>query len=302
MMLSTRTARPVVSTLLCVLLCVPNVALASGPAEDDPMSEVKKLYDQGTAKYSAAEYADAVTLFTQALDELKASGVEDEMAVGIRGALLFNIARARVNAYDTDRDPSQLRKALAVYKRVVSEAEQGAGYPAEDVAEARKEIETLETRLAELDKQTANNNNTTTPGPVDDTEKNAAVDRERRAGKARGLGIGLIVTGVVFVGLGAGGMAWGSGFEKAAEEDVLQKAGNPPNYVFTADEEAHIADEKSKGLAWVGGGAAIAVLGVAGVGIGAWQLSKAKKIAKGNARITPVFGGSMVGLSVSGRF
>ena len=74
---------------------------------------------------------------------------------------------------------------------------------------------------------------------------------------------------------------------------------------FDEEEQNYYDGELSKGRIWIGAGAGVTVLGLTGVGLGVWQLLKAKKL-KGEldstAVLTPVVSPTYQGISLTARF
>lgn len=271
---------------------------ATAFAANDAFEKAKVLYQEGSTLYSAGDYNGAIEKFTEALKIITAEGSGDPEEYQVRGYLMLNIAKSHVNAYDVDRELYHLRQALSIYKRFVEESEKIA-YPAEDVEESKREMDKLATRIEEIEAEEKDAGKGDLPVPVVITNEN-----EVEATRAFGTGIGLTVAGTALVGTGIGFMIYGLGFESAAKDQVIQEAGDP-NHVFTPAEERFVEDEKSKGLALTGGFAAVAALGIAGIGLGAWQISKARKLRRGaktSTTVVPQFGTHGGGLAIVGRF
>jgi tetratricopeptide (TPR) repeat protein len=285
-----------------VFLLTGALTMAALPTEafaaNDAFEKAKVLYQEGSTLYSAGDYNGAIEKFTEALKIITAEGSGEAEEYQIRGYLMLNIAKSHVNAYDVDRELFHLRQALSIYKRFVDESEK-ISYPPEEIEEAKAEMEKLATRIEEIEAAEKDKGITGTPVPVVITNEN-----EVEATRAFGTGIGLTVAGTALVGSGIGFMVYGLGFEAAAQDQVIQEAGDP-NHVFTPAEERFVEDEKNKGLGLTGGFAAVAALGIAGIGIGAWQISKARKLrrgAKASATVIPQFGTHGGGLAIVGRF
>jgi hypothetical protein len=123
--------------------------------------------------------------------------------------------------------------------------------------------------------------------------------------RTRSIGIGLVVGGSVLTLGGVGLLAWGTTFKHFAIESVREEANDPgkPQSEFTPEEQEHVNEQTRFGKVWMGAGGGIAVIGLVGVGLGAWQMSKAAKMRKQrSAFVVPVLTREFAGLSLSGRF
>ena len=276
----------------------------AAPADEDPMAQAEALYREGEGSYSAADYNQAIEQFTAALKIVTAEGRDEPGDYQIRGLLMVNIAKAHDHAHDIDRDVSHLRQALSIYDRFINEAPT-IGYKANDVEDAKAERSKIQAKLDEIEAREAAAIPAPAPAPTQTEARPPRDDgNEAKARTALGLGIGLTITGVALLGGGAGALIWGTGFESAAEDEVQRdrtQAGVALDAPFTPNEQQFIDDEIGKGNAWIGAGAALMVVGVAGIGVGAWQLAKYKKLSK-TARLQPVLGPQYAGFSLTGEF
>jgi hypothetical protein len=273
---------------------------AEQPSEQEPdLGEAKRLFDEGTARYDAADFAGAIEVFTLALSELRKQGVAD---FRIRGLLLFNIGRTHMRAYGIDEEVEHLRQAKSIFTSFIDEAE---GHPDEvDAAD----IDEAKARLVELEELLAATNE-----PASEGKPKPKRDRPEPKGdpkKLRAMGIGLTAGGVALLGGGIGMMVWGAGFGAAAEREVagLDDLGLPADSPAFAEGDAFIAAERRKGAVWQGvGGFAIGV-GVGVLSFGIRQLITAKRIekrstSKSTAMVpTAGFGRDGAWLGVAGRF
>jgi hypothetical protein len=259
---------------------------ANGPADDDSARErAKQLYVEGSALYSASDYAGAIEKFTEAL---KAVTLASDLDPAVRGALIYNLGKAHVKAYAIDEDASHLRMARDLFERHIDEARQ-YGYEEDEMARAQEELASVEDQLAEIEAQAA-------AAPGEPTKPDQPASKDTDKGRKRGLGIGLLVGGSALVAGGIGMLAFGSGFRRAAENEV-EDPGNP-----TTEEQDFLNREIRKGRIWMGAGGAVMALGVAGVVFGAVILARAKKNRKAKVTLAPTFGTSWAGAAISGRF
>jgi tetratricopeptide (TPR) repeat protein len=289
----------VIALPLACVLALPNTTLACG---QEPLERAKELYNEGSSLYSAADYNGAIERFTDALKIVTSEGSADEYV--IRGALLLNIAQAHIHAYEVDADVGHLRAAKSIYQRFVDEAERGSGYDQADVDEARRQLDQLPQKIEEHDARTPKNDGRPTtdgnPPPRDDGPKEAQIVR------TRSIGIGLVIAGSVAFAGGAGVLGWGTTFRRFAIQSVIDEGGDPDRTPadFTNEEKAYVDQQTTLGIVWMVAGGVAALVGGAGIGVGAWQLAKAKKMKKqSNAvALTPLLTRDLAGLSVSGRF
>jgi tetratricopeptide (TPR) repeat protein len=276
---------------------------AEQPAEPD-LDEAKRLFDEGTARYDAADFDGAIETFTLALSELRTQGVLD---FRIRGLLLFNIGRTHMRAYGIDDEVEHLRQAKSIFHSFIDEAQEHADeVDAGDIEEAKAKLVEIDALLAALDE----------PAPAQakpKRERKPKRDRPEPKGdpkQLRAMGAGLTAGGVVLLGGGIGMMAWGAGFGAAAERQVagLNDLGLSADDPAFADGDSFIAAERRKGATWLGvGGVAIAA-GVGVVSFGVRQLITAKRVEQHRASNrtawapTAGFGREGAWLGVAGRF
>lgn len=281
---------PKVSVLeLIVASCIAFAPAADVPGESTDLTEARRLFDEGTARYDAADYEGAIEVFTLALGEV--GGVDD---FTVRGLLLFNIGRAHLRAHEIDRDIEHLRQAQAIFRRFLEEADAHPGeLDASDVDEAREQ-------LAEIDRLLAEAEQAERAPPAEPNHDKAPAD----PAKLRARGIGLTAAGAALLGGGVGMLVWGGGFGPAAEAQVaeLDDLGLPAASPAHADGDDFIAAERRKGSAWMAAGVVTAALGVVGVALGVQQLVKAKKLRERSLGASASFTREAVWLGVSGRF
>lgn len=268
-------------------------APTSAPSEAADLSLAKQLFDEGTARYDAADYEGAIEKFTLALGELKGQGVDD---FGIRGLLLFNIGRTHMRAFEIDDQVEHLKQAKSIFNRFIEEA---ALYPDQvdpaDVDEAKG-------RLAEIDRLLAGTESAPEPDAGPSTPDDRPPPEPRDPAKLRAGGIGLSVAGVALLGGGIGMLAWGAGYGSAAEREVagLDDAGLPAQSPAFADADAFVAAERRKGAAWMASGGVAAAIGVVGLALGVRSLVRAKQASRVTA--SAAFGREGVWVGVRGAF
>jgi hypothetical protein len=253
-------------------------------AAEPDLSEAKRLFDEGTARYDAADFPGAIEVFTLALSELRKQGVSD---FRIRGLLLFNIGRTHTRAFGIDDDIGHLRQAKSIFTSFIDEAEE---HPDEvDAAD----IEEAKAQLIEIDRLLAADSIEPAPQAKSkrDKQKRDKPERDRPEPsgdpqKLRTMGIGLTAGGGALLGVGVGMVIWGAGFGAAAEREVagLDDLGLAPGSPAFADGAAFIDSERRKGSAWMGVGGLALGLGVGGIAVGIRQLVTAKRIEQHGAR------------------
>ncbi len=279
-----------------VVPATPARAAVEDPASEDPIVQAQTLYQEGTTLYSAAEYTKAVEKWTEALDIITKSAMDSDQAYTIRGALLLNIAKARVNAYEVDRDVSNLRKGRAIYQRYV--------------AEATREIEAIDAKIEELEAKEPEPTPDPTPKPGPDTVDPGPkrdLNAEIAVRKKRGVGIGLMAGGSALVAGGVAAMIYGSFFETWARDDIRRNDSDPDT--TDPDEQAYLDSEKQKGVVWMGVGGALVAVGVGGVAGGAVVFTRANRkleemqgLSRHELRAAPVVSRDFAGFSLTGRF
>ena len=301
------------SLALADSLALPAPALAAAPADES----AKEIYDRASAKYSAADYQSAIELFTAALEK----ATSEDLSYKVRGALLFNLARSHVKAYEEiTRDIVNLRSARAIYRRYLDEADEAAGDYG-DTAEAQAELARVEQMLEEEEKKAADRAASSGSGAdADAIRKEAELQQmllERyytQANRHRTTGVVLSVVGGITAAGGIGLIGWGATFKGFAEREIESDRGpDQAGMPYTDSEQEYLDAEIVKGRTWMGAGGGAIVLGGAVIGIGVWQFMKGKKVraeaediksgtTKPAALLTPVVGPSFQGLSLTGRF
>jgi len=271
-------------------------------ASEPDLTEARRLFDEGTARYDAADFAGAIEVFTLALSELRKQGVSD---FRIRGLLLFNIGRSHMRAYGIDDDVGHLRQAKSIFTSFVGEAEEHPGeVDAADIEEARSQ-------LVEIDRLLAADTSEPAPEPKGKKPKRDRPEPKGDPKKLRASGIGLLAGGGALLVGGVGMLAWGAGFGPAAEAKVAELDGLmlPDDSPAFADGEAFIDAERKKGTAWMAVGGVGVTLGVVGVAVGIRQLVTAKRVEKHRAGSGPTawtptaaFGREGAYFGVSARF
>jgi hypothetical protein len=239
----------------------PTWMLQNPDAPTDEEAQLEKLYFDGRARFSAADYAMAIDIWTVLLAELP----QGDETNAVRLDLLFNIAIAHTRQYDIDDDPQHLKKALTLF-RLYAERE-----PSDELDQR---IATLEARLDALNPEPQTEAAPPEPVLVSGPGPAAASDEPR--GPSRGLGLGLVIAGGAATVGGVALLVAGSQLRPAAEDSVaeLDGLGLDPDDPAFAEGDAFIDDETRRGRVLMASGGAVAGLGLTAVGVGVWALTR----------------------------
>jgi hypothetical protein len=258
----------------------------AAPELSEEAKRAQQLFYDGSAQFSAADYTGAIEKFTEALKIVTSEGLDPT----IRGALLINLARAHLKAYDVSRDVTHLRSAREIYSRIIREADR-AGYSDDDIKESETGLEELDAKLAELEAQDS------APSPAP-TSTNSEQDEGEAGGGKRTIGIALAASGGVLIAGGAGALGWGTTYESFAEDSVAESG----EQGFESANE-YIDQQKQRGQQWMIAGGAAAGVGLAVLVTGVVLIvkdGKEQKSAKLN--LSPVVSRAGSGLVLTGRF
>ncbi|TPV97011.1 MAG: tetratricopeptide repeat protein [Myxococcales bacterium FL481] len=246
-----------------------SIARAAEPAAESPEeleAQVKALHHSGATLFETADYQGAIENFTQALKIANSYGADPQ----VRGALLYNIGKSRMKAYEVSRDASELRQALAIYTRFVDDAKAGAGYTETDVADAEREITSIRALLEEAEADAAALAESIEPEETDampghnDGEPPGEPGDETADVSRRRVGVSLAILGGLGVAGGAGLIGYGATFRGYAEQEINSKAPMPVDPDdYRPDQQEFYDNEVGKGRWLMGGGGALAAAGVA---------------------------------------
>ncbi len=277
------------------------VLAAAGPSasKSSNIEEVRRLYQEGRARYETLDYAGAVELWTKAYAMVEPIPENRE----IRNNLVYNIAAAKEKQFELEQDVTYLKQAKGLLERYVEEYK--ALY--EPTEQAKAEVAKAEAKIAEIQAKIEQHEATSSAAPADDR---AARREQRRQQKRKyreilttdpevaplyksskgmiGGGAAMIGVGAlsIFVGLGLLGSA---GFSAAIDEEASARRLRIAGWIVFAT-----------GLGLAGGGGAL-------VGLGVKRRRDANLKAKqkaGLAAIAPVFdvASGTFGLAATGRF
>jgi tetratricopeptide (TPR) repeat protein len=217
-----------VGMALCLALVLPDVVLAAPPAgeaappdaEVDPvMAEAKQLFDAGVARYTAADYGEAVTLWLEAFSLVPAT-YENRM---IKAELIYNVARAQQKWFEIDKDVKHLRQSREILLRYLDELDALYG------DQSAMEREKVDEQIADIDVQIAKWEADQARREAELAERmrpkfdEAADKREEKRNKAMiGAGASLTVLGVGGVAMLVTGIILAKSAENQAADLLLE--------------------------------------------------------------------------------
>lgn len=273
------------------------LAVAGPPAgledSDSPTIErAQALYEQGSARYDAADYAGAIDAFTEALSVVQQL---PDPADSVRLSLLYNIASAHERAYEIDQDEAHLHQALELYERYRDFADEIGDL--KEQLDVGAKVARLRRMLKELEEPE--------PGPETATPPTAPPRHDASEWKRpRNVGTGLVVAGGAATVGGVVLAVLGSRYEQRARDQVNELAdmGVPADHPAWEEGDDFIAQETRKGRILMGVGASVAIVGGVAAGTGVYYLVKAKRVREGQVSVTPTLGAGFAGVQVRARF
>lgn len=202
-------------------------ALPGESVESSDFEELKRLYNEGQARYDTFDYDGAVEIWTRVYAQLGDSATERQ----IKNAIVYNIASALEKAYDIDGDPKRLQRAIGLLDKYIEEF-RALNDPSPD---ARKELTQAQERRSELQVKLAQAGGATV-APTGVTPTNTVSPKVSQAAAVRDLlrhdpeisrqyrsGRAMVISGAV--GVGVGGLLFITGvaaiaYEQAADVDL----------------------------------------------------------------------------------
>lgn len=273
------------------------------PAENaEQEAQVRSLYNHGATLFETADYDGAIEAFTQALKIANTYGADPQ----VRGALLYNIGKSRMKAYEVSRDASELRQALAIYTRFVDDAKAGAGYTEKDVADAEVEIASIRAKLAEIDAATratpspqpAKTESTTPPVKTSSTPP---AEADTDGARPRKIALTWTIMGGAGLVGGAALFAYGTTFDNHAADQIDNEAGMHVDEAdYNTAQREFYGGEVNRGYAVMGSGIGLAALGVAALTVGIIKLRRTRP-GQDTAQLTLTPMG-LRGVALVGRF
>jgi tetratricopeptide (TPR) repeat protein len=285
--------------IVALALTSHSLVSAAAPAPEDPVlspeaeadwKQAEQLFRQGSARYSAADYAGAITAFQTALELL----AMHEFDRAVEFALLLNLARAHRRAFEVDKAVTHLRTAMEIYRRL----ERVTGEDSDEHAEAVSAMPELAAQIAALEADPE----PVEAEPIQSEPVVAPESRPSRPEREDASGRGLVIGGGVALGLGVAGLGlltYGLLAGQRAEADgvALAEIGWTQVEVDAIDQRG----QRSNRLAIVGG-----VVGGVGVAAGAALIAlgiQRQRAAKSNqARLHPYGGAQGGGLVIEVEF
>jgi hypothetical protein len=274
----------IAATVLSAALTIVGVPALAGPPEPVPSvgpgagdaatERARELYGRGRAKYETFDYLGAIELWTDAYDMLP----DGEQYSEIRGKLMFNIAAARLEAYDIDDKVSHLRQAQRLMDIYVASLGDADG---DEAAEARQWQERIGYRLADAERSAAMRR---AQGRARAELAPTKVD-VRAAKRARALtiaGASVLAVGVAALGAMGGGLGWGARLEADARHDADARPPPPAGQFDGVLARGRTANGLAIGGAVVAGVAITA--GVVMLALGLRRAAKPRSAAAGASR------------------
>jgi tetratricopeptide (TPR) repeat protein len=249
---------------------------APAPAEETPLQRAEQLFRRGVARYEIAKYDEAVQLWTEAYEILEPT--LDNKA--IRNDLVYNIARAQVEAYRIDHDTRRLRQAKQLLERYLEVYRELAGTDepsAPEVAQAEGRIAEIDAMIREAEQAAEQERAARDNAPAKD-----AARRQARALVISGAvvtSLGVVGLGVAFAGIGVGVQADRAFEDEPAQRETHRRRGRQANVL--------VATGTAVGVAFLAAGIALLVIG---------------KRNERRLRADALAGGGTYGLALSGRF
>lgn len=189
--------------------------------EEDPLVEVQELFERGQNAFEAFDYERAINNWVDALGTLPEGSEYNAM----RSMILYAIASARLDAFDSDGDIKHLRHAKRLLGKYRSEQDPK---DTETLALVDEYLQKLNTKLAEHDASARSSadgpegasDQSAQPEPLPTESMNSLVatgdpsapvgTRSLSGGQGKGLVISGAVLGALGVGIaGGGGTAFG---------------------------------------------------------------------------------------------
>lgn len=268
----------------------PAPAASADMSSAERLERARSLYERGRGKFETFDYVGAIELWTQAYAELPET---DEFA-SIRAKLMFNIAAARLSAFEIDDKIAHLRQAkrlMDIYVESLGDAND------DEAADARAWQEKIATRLAEAEAERKKDEPADTPATVPATQPGPDPKLVKRARILTITGAASLSVGAALLGAMGGALAWGSKLEK----DGKGQADDPGT---NADELGDVVKQgKTANIMAIATGVAGGVLAGAGLGMLVYGVVTTKKLGGGKKRaFVPVAAPGYVGISGRWRF
>jgi hypothetical protein len=257
-----------VSLLAAVSVTVPahaaaraSDAFSAAQPEDDDLARAKSLHEKAQTRYEMFDYVGAIEAWMEAYALLRADGNTRE----IRNAIVWNIATARIKAYEQDREVKHLHQGLQLMRKYLQEHLDLYG-DREDARAEKDKIQKKVDELGDLIKQSEKDEPPpTAPFPASTPAGgDKPPPKEKKIGPLGIVGITSMALGAGFAGMWIAGMIngkqWRDNFEK-----------------YPADREQIAENGRTANMLSVVGGIGAAVFVATGAALLAVDLVKRKK-------------------------
>ncbi len=307
-------------------LCAVGVSLALAGAspvvlagdEEDPLVEVQELFESGQNAFEAFDYERAINSWVDALGSLPDDSEYDAM----RSMILYAIASARLDAFDSDGDIKHLRHAKRLLEKYRSEQDPA---DTETLASVDEYLEKVDAKLAENDALAASSadrsgsaeSDPKATDPADSAGSAGDPVTPIDEGPAKGGGKGFIISGAALMAVGVGIAGGGGtlfGLRAARHSATIDEVfdGNENELTFDQAKEEFDAGQRAQTLQIVSlaVGGTFLVTGTALMIVGlkrrksAGRASAASGLRSASRGIVfaPSVGRRSAGLSLVGRF
>jgi hypothetical protein len=251
---------------------------ATGESGSVDMAEVKKIYDEGKAKYDTLDYTGAIDSWTRAYAMVPA---QDEYREA-RNDLAYNIATAQEKQFEIDKKVEHLRQARGLLVSFVDEYKKLY----EPTPEAKAEVQRVKDRIAALDARILQaEQSAPPPAEIKSPKKGGAAVREvfrqdpelyqqYRSGRS------MMIGGAVSLGIGG---AMGLVAIALADRDQFP-------------------DARPLAISLGAVGLAAVVAGAVLLGIGVPKRKRALREAQSRVVVAPTFSRGFAGVGLVGRF
>lgn len=274
------------------------------PAEDDPdIATAKSLFNDGLARYNAADYGKAVELWLEAYT-LVPPTPENQL---IKAQLIYNVARAQQKWFVLDEDITHLRQSKEILERYLGEIDDlyEEGQAAMEREKIEEQIAELDEQIAEVEAEEARREAELAKLAAPKFDEEADAREAKRNRSMIGAGAGLTVLGLGSVTMLVFGVLGAGAADRQLEEQKL--ASQIPDRQSTIGRgqvsNALIVVGSVSGVVFLAAGIPLLAIGVRDE-----KQRKARREAAGlEARVRFDGGGAMLlpgggGLSLRGRF
>lgn len=298
-----------VSLALSVALALAPVTGVAAPPPGEPepsdagdpvMTEAKRLFDAGVARYTAADYEAAVDLWLEAYTLIPAT-FDNRL---VKAEIIYNVARAKQKTFQIDQQVTHLRQAREIFTGYLSEIDElhSSDQAALERERIQEQIDELNEQIAEWEAQQARREDELAERMRPTFDYEADAREERRNKPMIGAGAGLTALGLGGAGLLVAGLVM-------AGRANVEVEGLPLQADIPAREAAIDRGEGGDILIVLGTLSAVVFLAIGapllGIGVSAERKRKQRRRDAGLAQIQqlgPIMVPGGAGLGVGGRF